>query len=191
MTTKSAPTQYSSIANNMQYIAAHSCVPTHFCHLCHNCNLRWPLPHCASPEVWNHDSEGCSLLHQTCVKKHLCRSTSSDVWQTPSSQLLADTTINQLQQHCALTLVQWDYVSQGSSLLLRICVNEHCLKVPQESSDKNHCIDYFKALQSISQLQLSSSTAPWLLNTMLTHLMILLCYLKLRTISSYAADHLL
>ena len=30
----------------------------------------------------------------------------------------------------------------------------------QYSSDKNHCINYFKNLQSTSQLQLSSSTAP-------------------------------
>lgn len=57
-----------------------------------------------------------------------------------------------------------------------------CVQVPQESSDKNHCIHYFKTLQSTSQLQLSSSTAPWLLNTTLTHLMISLCCLKLRTV---------
>ena len=38
LTTKFTPTQYSSIANNMQYIAAHSCVGTHFCHMHHNCN---------------------------------------------------------------------------------------------------------------------------------------------------------
>ena len=66
-----------------------------------------------------------------------------------------------------------------------------CVQVPQKSSDENHCIDYFKTLQSTSQLQLSRSTAPWLLNTTLTHLMIYLCCLKLRTISPYAADHLL
>ena len=67
LTTKFTPTQYSSIANNMQYIAAHSCVPTHFCHLYHNCNLRWPLPHCTS-------SDPCPLTYETTILKaaHCC-----------------------------------------------------------------------------------------------------------------------
>ena len=82
----------------------------------------------------------------------------------------------------APTLVQWGYISQGSSSLLRIRVTSTCAQVPQQSSDKNHCIHYLKTLQSSSQPHLSSSTAPWLLNTTLIHLMISLCCLKLGTV---------
>ena len=71
---------------------------------------------------------------------------------------------------------------KGAHCCYEFVLTSTCVQVPQQSSEKNHCIDYFKALQSISQLQLSSSTAPWLLNTTLTHLMISLCCLKLWTV---------
>ena len=67
LTTKSAPTQYSSIANNMQYITAHSCVPTYFFHLYHNCNLRKPLSLRTS-------SDPCPLTYETMILNaaHCC-----------------------------------------------------------------------------------------------------------------------
>ena len=67
LTTKFTPTQYSSIASNMQYIAAHSCVRTHFCHLYHKFNLKQPLPHCTS-------SECCPLTYEIIILKaaHCC-----------------------------------------------------------------------------------------------------------------------
>ena len=62
LTTKFTPTQYSSIANNMQYIAAHSCVGTHFCHMHHNCSSVKPLLHYTS-------CEPCPLTYETTILK--------------------------------------------------------------------------------------------------------------------------